>query len=320
MEDFLDVILGFATFVILFIIYYWIDDCHRSSKVREFNNAYKEYENLKKNITHSDVDKIKSMHKLTPSTEEDLRRAADDNEWGQMFLQSAHELIEQEKLKEQIAEDFKIAQGELVKMQNIYDKYFDGYNDIRTIMLRSEFDLEPVRQEKLHIDYLALKTLKNDSDTAKSMPAFCGEGSEDYIYEYLINTCLSTKMGIAFAFAIRKCKEFQLRDEADSCYGIIKITCPSHNKVTNNFDGWLVDFVMLPEMRNQGIMKQALNAVLDEVKRLGAKKLYAMVMPDNKASLHVLQHNGFKNAGFGGVDRATGIRSMLVVHEFETTD
>lgn len=292
MEDFL---LTISFIGILFLLKWFMDYLRKSSE-------------------------IQSDYILSSDSKANHRCAADDNEWGQMFLQTFHELSEQEKLKEQIAEDFKRAQGELAKMQNLYEKYFDGYNELHTIMLPSDFALEPLKRAKMHIDYTALKKLKNDSDTAQSMPKFCGEGSEDYIYEYLINTCMSTEMGIAFAYAIRTCKDSQLIENADRCHGIIKVTCPSHNKVTNNFNGWLVDYVMLPEKRNQGLMKLALKGVLKEVNRLGAKKIFAMVMPNNIPSLHVLQHNGFKYAGFGGVDRATGKHSMLLVHEFETTD
>lgn len=310
-----------AIIVGVFVFWIWVDEQMKKKRFNELIERQEEYEKQKSKITNADIDIIKSTHKLSWETESDLRDAAFQNEWQKNFNSwLRQQSLERQKLIKRIEEDFKRAQSEMDNMPLIYEKYFDGYNDINAKMISAEFALDPVKQEKMHIEYTALKKLKNDSDTTQSMPKFCGEGSENYIYEYLINTCLSTKIGIAFAYAIRPCKDLQYIGNAGDCYGIIKVTSPSHNKVTNNFDGWLVDFVMLPKMRNQGIMKQALNAVLDEVKRLGAKELYAMVMPDNKASLRVLQHNGFKNAGFGGVDRTTGKHSALVVHKFETTD
>ena len=76
--------------------------------------------------------------------------------------------------------------------------------------------------------------------------------------------------------------------------GLIKATSPTHNKVTNNFDHWLIDYILIPPFRNHKIMKSALPIVLDIMKtRLGVKEVYAMVLPNNACSIHLLDLNDF---------------------------
>lgn len=195
--------------------------------------------------------------------------------------------------------------------------YFNGYEKILARVLPPWLVLEPIRHEKIEIDKKGLSKLKNDRLTMKSMPAFCGEGAEERIEAYLENTILCTKMGIAFAFALR---EFiNPMSESNTFYGIIKVTAPSHNIITNNFHGWLIDFVMIPEKRNHGFMSMAVGSVLDKVEDLGAKEIYAMVMEDNLPSIAVLIRNNFKIAQgmSGGLDKITGKRSMLLVRKFD---
>ena len=92
-------------------------------------------------------------------------------------------------------------------------------------------------------------------------------------------------MGIAFAYVIRL--------NAGMC-GLIKVTSPVHNKETNNFEHWLIDYIMIPPFRNHKIMKSALPIVLDIMKsRLSVEEVYAMVLPSNKTSIHLLELNSF---------------------------
>lgn len=71
-------------------------------------------------------------------------------------------------------------------------------------------------------------------------------------------------------------------------------TSPVHNKETNNFEHWLIDYITIPPFRNHKIMKSAIPIVLDIMKRrLTVKEVYAMVLPSNRASIHLLDINDF---------------------------
>lgn len=113
-------------------------------------------------------------------------------------------------------------------------------------------------------------------------------------------------MGIAFAYIIRY--------NAGIC-GLIKVTSPTHNKVTNNFNHWLIDYVLIPPMRGHKIMKSALPIVFDIMKnRLGiSEPIYAMVSPDNEVSRHLLSLNKFveDTTSNSPIDIHTGKKTLL---------
>ena len=153
------------------------------------------------------------------------------------------------------------------------------------VRITERLSLKVLDEKYLEHDAITLGLLMFDEETGKNMPHFYGMDARDYIRVYLANTIMTTSMGIAFAYAIRY--------NAGMC-GLIKVTSPAHNKVTNNFDHWLIDYLMIPTFRSHKIMKNALPIVLDIMKRiLGVKEVYAMVLPSNSVSIHLLDLNDF---------------------------
>jgi len=153
------------------------------------------------------------------------------------------------------------------------------------VKMEEQFSLQVFDETYLENDARTLSMLMFDKETGKYMSQFYGMHAKDNIEAYLANTLLTTTMGIAFAYVIRL--------NAGMC-GMIKVTSPVHNKETNNFEHWLIDYITIPPFRNQKIMKSALPIVLDIMKRrLEVKEVYAMVLPSNSTSIHLLELNGF---------------------------
>ena len=153
------------------------------------------------------------------------------------------------------------------------------------VKMTEQFSLKVLDETYLEHDARTLTLLMFDEETGKYMPQFYGFHAKDNIEAYLANTLITTSMGIAFAYVIRM--------NAGMC-GLIKVTSPVHNKETNNFEHWLIDYIMIPPFRNHKIMKSALPIVLDIMKsRLSVEEVYAMVLPSNKTSIHLLELNSF---------------------------
>lgn len=153
------------------------------------------------------------------------------------------------------------------------------------VKMTEQFSLKVLDDTYLEHDARTLTLLMFDEDTGKYMPNFYGMNAKDNIEAYLANTLITTSMGIAFAYVIRY--------NAGMC-GLIKVTSPVHNKETNNFEHWLIDYITIPPFRNHKIMKSALPIVFDIMKRrLGVKEVYAMVLPSNLTSIHLLELNNF---------------------------
>lgn len=153
------------------------------------------------------------------------------------------------------------------------------------VKMTEQFSLKVLDDTYLEHDARTLTLLMFDEDTGKYMPNFYGMNAKDNIEAYLANTLITTSMGIAFAYVIRY--------NAGMC-GLIKVTSPVHNKETNSFEHWLIDYITIPPFRNHKIMKSALPIVFDIMKkRLGIKEVYAMVLPSNLTSIHLLDLNGF---------------------------
>lgn len=153
------------------------------------------------------------------------------------------------------------------------------------VKMTEQFSMKVLDDTYLEHDARTLTLLMFDEDTGKYMPQFYGMHAKDNIEAYLTNTLITTSMGIAFAYVIRY--------NAGLC-GLIKVTSPVHNKETNNFEHWLIDYITIPPFRNHKIMKSALPIVFDIMKRrLGVKEVYAMVLPSNLPSIHLLDLNDF---------------------------
>lgn len=153
------------------------------------------------------------------------------------------------------------------------------------VRMTEQFSLKVLDDTYLEHDARTLTLLMFDEDTRKYMPQFYGMHAKDNIEAYLSNTLITTSMGIAFAYVIRF--------HAGMC-GLIKVTSPVHNKETNNFEHWLIDYITIPPFRNHKIMKSAIPIVLDIMKKkLGIEEVYAMVLPSNLTSIHLLELNNF---------------------------
>lgn len=153
------------------------------------------------------------------------------------------------------------------------------------VKMTEQFSLKVLDETYLEHDARTLTMLMFDEETRKYMSQFYGVHAKDNIEAYLANTLITTSMGIAFAYVIRL--------NSGMC-GLIKVTSPVHNRETNNFEHWLIDYITIPPFRNHKIMKSALPIVLDIMKRrLNIEEVYAMVLPSNKTSIHLLELNSF---------------------------
>lgn len=153
------------------------------------------------------------------------------------------------------------------------------------VKMTEQFSMKVLDETYLEHDARTLTMLMFDEETRKYMPHFYGVHAKDNIEAYLANTLITTSIGIAFAYVIRL--------NSGMC-GLIKVTSPVHNRETNNFEHWLIDYITIPPFRNHKIMKSALPIVLDIMKRrLNIEEVYAMVLPSNKTSIHLLELNSF---------------------------
>ena len=175
------------------------------------------------------------------------------------------------------------------------------------VKMTEQFSMHPITENNLENDAHTLSImLMFDNDTRKYMHDFAGPEAREKIPTYLVNSVMTQSMGIAFCYFIRM--------NAGIC-GLIKVTSPTHNKVTNNFNHWLIDYILIPPLRGHKIMKSALPIVFDIMKnRLGINDpVYAMVIPGNDVSIHLLELNGFKLDESSGmsVDPTTGDRALV---------
>ena len=175
------------------------------------------------------------------------------------------------------------------------------------IKMTEVFSMHPINENNLESDAHTLSImLMFDENTKKYMHDFAGPEANEKIPMYLVNSVMTQSMGIAFCYIIRM--------NAGIC-GLIKVTSPTHNKVTNNFNHWLIDYILIPPFRGRKIMKSALPIVFDIMKnRLGINDpVYAMVIPGNDVSIHLLELNGFKLDESKGmsVDPITGERGLV---------
>lgn len=196
----------------------------------------------------------------------------------------------------------------ITKNVNNMKRYFN-FEDLKTFHLGHDLTLEPYNGKTIDLDVKCLTMLAGDEATIKYMSGFDGYGDEADTRRkmYLENTCMTTMMGIAFAYAIRLEKYL---------IGLIKMTSPTHNEVTNNFPHWLLDFIIVPTMRNKKIMKASLDLIIYYVFRtINIKELFAMVDPDNNESIHILKVLGFNVIGNTGIapNPATGNIPLLFV-------
>ena len=175
------------------------------------------------------------------------------------------------------------------------------------VKMTEQFSMHPITENNLENDAHTLSImLMFDNDTRKYMHDFAGPEAREKIPTYLVYSVMTQSMGIAFCYFIRM--------NAGIC-GLIKVTSPTHNKVTNNFNHWLIDYILIPPLRGHKIMKSALPIVFDIMKnRLGINDpVYAMVIPGNDVSIHLLELNGFKLDESSGmsVDPTTGDRALV---------
>lgn len=175
------------------------------------------------------------------------------------------------------------------------------------VKMTEQFSMHPITESNLENDAHTLSImLMFDKDTKEFMPDFAGLEAKEKIPMYLYNSVMTQSMGIAFCYIIRM--------NAGIC-GLIKVTSPTHNIVTNNFNHWLIDYILIPPLRGHKIMKSALPIVFDILKtRLGiTEPIYAMVMPGNDVSIHLLKLNNFKEDKTKSmpVDPSTGKKALL---------
>lgn len=196
--------------------------------------------------------------------------------------------------------------SESVNMQHSIKPYFKGFCDLKRFVMNGNIYIEPFTGSYFENDLGAFGLLSYDEQTKLYMHDFTGYDAKERVAAYLINTVECTKIGIAFGYAIRLNRGLM---------GFVKLTSPSHNKVTNNFDGWLIDFVMLPLFRGKKILKNSVPKILDVVKSLGAKELYAMVDCENSKSKSLLSFWGFvdTHSDSCGVNDVTGNKVLLYV-------
>jgi len=188
--------------------------------------------------------------------------------------------------------------------------YFNPATDLRAFRLNQSIFLRPFDETYLEQDLAALNMLSFDQEVKKYMSGFYGIDPKavERRKEYLINTVMTTQLGIAFAYAIRL--------NAGLC-GWIKVTSPSHNIVTNNFSNWLIDFVTLPMFRNKNLMKVSIPIVLDLMRDvMDVEEVYAMVDSGNLASIHLLETVGFidTNNREMAINESTGNKPYLYVY------
>ncbi len=187
--------------------------------------------------------------------------------------------------------------------------YFNPETDLQTFRLNQTIFLRPFDDTFLENDLMALNLLAYDQEVKKYMSGFYGIGTEaiERRKEYLINTIMTTQMGIAFAYAIRL--------NAGLC-GLIKVTSPSHNIVTNNFPNWLIDFVTLPMFRNKKLMKVSIPIILNHMHDvMDVEDVYAMVDSGNQVSINLLSSIGFRDTGKPiTVNEETGNKTLLLVY------
>lgn len=205
------------------------------------------------------------------------------------------------------------------KIVNGIVSYFNGYDDLRRAKIFGTYDLVPLVPETILDDIEQIKSVQNDIQTAKCMPQLYGSECAQYFSAYLQNTYICTDMGIAFGYAIREIATMNpMEINYGPMIGFIKITSPSHNKMTNNFDGWLIDYLTLPKHRGKGLMKIAVNRVLDKLDSMGVEEVYAMVDNDNTPSLRILTANQFvQSRKPGGINPTTGKPFIILVHRFD---
>ena len=175
------------------------------------------------------------------------------------------------------------------------------------VKMTEQFSMHPITESNLENDAHTLSImLMFDESTRKYMHDFAGPEAREKIPMYLVNSVMTQSMGIAFCYIIRM--------NAGIC-GLIKVTSPTHNKVTNNFNHWLIDYILIPPFRGHKIMKSALPIVFDIMKnRLGINDpIYAMVIPGNDVSTHLLELNGFELDESKGmsVDLSTGDKGLV---------
>ncbi|MBR4389712.1 MAG: GNAT family N-acetyltransferase [Prevotella sp.] len=188
--------------------------------------------------------------------------------------------------------------------------YFNPATDLRAYRLNQSIFLRPFDETYLEEDLAALNMLAFDQEVKKYMSGFYGiePDAVERRKEYLVNTIMTTQIGIAFAYSIRL--------NAGLC-GWIKVTSPSHNIVTNNFSNWLIDFVTLPMFRNKNLMKASIPIILDLMRDdMDVEEVYAMVDSGNKASIHVLETVGFADTGNRqmAINESTGNKPYLYVY------
>lgn len=198
--------------------------------------------------------------------------------------------------------------GSVGKQQYI-KPYFNGFSDLKKFVMNGNIYIEPYTGNYFENDLGAFGLLSYDEQTKLYMHDFTGYDAKERVAAYLINTVECTKIGIAFGYSIRLNRGLM---------GFVKLTSPSHNRVTNNFDGWLIDFVMFPLFRGKKILKNSVPQILNVVKSLGAKEVYAMVDCENSKSKKLLSFWGFVNTHSDtcGVNDVTGNKVLLYVKRF----
>lgn len=228
------------------------------------NKLINELAPIKPLITYISIQKCYDRNEMLDIIEKDKKKREEE------------EKERQRKLKEEEEKEFSNSISPCFKPQTL-----------PYVKMTEQFSMHPITENSIEEDANTLSVmLMFDKDTKKYMSGFSGPSNKGKIASYLFNSFVTQSMGISFTYIIRL--------NAGIC-GLIKVTSPTHNKVTNNFEHWLIDYILIPPLRGHKIMKSALPIVFDIMKnRLGiSEPVYAMVLPDNDVSIHLLSLNGF---------------------------
>ena len=264
------------------------------------NKLINELAPIKPLITYISIQKCYDINEMLDIIEKDKKKREEEEKERQRKLKEEEEKNRLRKLKEEEEKERqrklkeeeeknrlrKLKEEEEKELSNSISPCFKPQT-LPYVKMTEQFSMHPITENSIEEDANTLSVmLMFDKDTKKYMSGFSGPSNKEKIASYLFNSFVTQSMGISFTYIIRL--------NAGIC-GLIKVTSPTHNKVTNNFEHWLIDYILIPPLRGHKIMKSALPIVFDIMKnRLGiSEPVYAMVLPDNYVSIHLLSLNGF---------------------------
>ncbi len=130
------------------------------------------------------------------------------------------------------------------------------------------------------IDAAMLSTGTDDEETKKFLPGL------SISKETLEKKMFAVEVGLGISYLITIDK-FPV--------GMIDLTPPKANKIQHNLDMWTLDFFIINNMRDKGIMSSCFPAFLKLMaQNIGIKEIYAWVHEENSRSINVLEKFFFR--------------------------